>query len=522
MSDEKTPSVGFNALDRVVGFFSPKAAQQRYAARVGIANMRRSYEGAARGRTMDGWKAAGTSADAEIASDGALLRHRSRDLVRNNALAANAVQVLVNNIVGYGIRPRAATGNKRRDRKINKLWERWGQHCDAHGHGDIYSLQALAVREMIEAGDLFSLRRPRRSSRSRAVPLEIELREADHLDAGRFNHPSEGTRIAEGIEYDMTGRRSAYWMFPDHPGDTTLAWSRKFESVRVPANQVAHLFERQRVQSRGVPWGAPAMRALRDLDDWQVAEMMRKKIEACTVGVIIGEDESSGQMAATPSLRDSDGNPVESMEPGMFPIMRNGKDIKFNTPSHSSGVKEWNQTQMHIISAGFRVPYALMTGDLSQTNFSSSRVGINEFRRMIEQVQWQTVIPMLCQKWWDWFCEAAWTAGLIDSPDVPVEWNPPKFESVNPWQDAQTDLLETRAGFTTLQEQIAKRGRDPQTVFLEHKQWNDQVDDNDLIFDSDPRYVSRVGQAQQSTPGEDPEGDGSEPPAPPGAGNEED
>ena len=39
------------------------------------------------------------------------------------------------------------------------------------------------------------------------------------------------------------------------------------------------------------------------------------------------------------------------------------------------------------------------------------------------------------------------------------EWAPPKFDSVNPLQDATTDLLETRAGFSTIAQQIAKRGQ---------------------------------------------------------------
>lgn len=54
--------------------------------------------------------------------------------------------------------------------------------------------------------------------------------------------------------------------------------------------------------------------------------------------------------------------------------------------------------QQHIISAGFRVPYELMTGDLSQVNFASSRVGLYEFHRMVEAVQWQVVIRMFCQR----------------------------------------------------------------------------------------------------------------------------
>ena len=173
---------------------------------------------------------------------------------------------------------------------------------------------------------------------------------------------------------------------------------------------------------------------------------------------------------------------------------------------------------MHLIAAGFRVPYALLTGDLKEANFSSSRVGINEFRRMVDSTQWLTIIPMLCQKIWDWFTEAAWTAGLIPSPDIAVEWSTPKFESVNPWQDAQTDLLETRAGFTSLADQIAKRGYNAEDVLREHKKTLDVADALELVLDSDPRKVSRQGLAQANTPGE-----AEEPPAPPPPGdNQED
>ncbi|MCB1341094.1 MAG: phage portal protein, partial [Pseudooceanicola sp.] len=396
--------VSWGWQERVLEFFSPRAAQHRYTARIANGNLRRAYDGAAKGRLSDGWKTANTSADSEIRVAGGLLRDRMRDLVRNNALAAQAVQVLVNNIVGTGIRPRAKTGNEALDKKIDRLWKSWSARCDAHGHTDFHGLTALAVREMIEGGDLFALRRPRRLRRTSPVPLEIELFEADHLDGSRFDDRNDGVRVSTGIEYDRVGRRTAYWMFPDHPGDSSPAFRRKFESVRIPAKDVAHLFERQRVQSRGVPWGTPAIRALQDLGDWQIAEMVRKKTEACLVGVVIGE-EGDGTAGITPEVKDSDGKALESFRPGMIGYT-NGRDIKFNAPAHSGGVREWNITQMLIISAGFRVPYALMTNDMSQSNFSSNRAGLNEFRRMVDQLQWQCVIPMFCQPIWDWFIQA--------------------------------------------------------------------------------------------------------------------
>jgi len=493
--------VKWGLIDAAVSAVAPRWGAKRYAARVAIANMRRGYDAAARDRSTDGWVSGNTSADAEIATAGAILRDRMRDLVRNNAIAAQAVQVLVNNIVGTGIVPRANTGDPSLDASVDGLWARWAAGADAHGHTTFQGLLSLAVREMIEGGEVFAVKRVLRASGKdlpAGVPLRIEMREADHLvDTVSSTGLTSKARIINGIEYDRFGRRTAYWMYRDHPGSINLALSLK--PVRVPAEKVAHLFERQRVQNRGVPWGTPAMRAIRDVDDWQRAELVRKKTEACMVGIVFGADED--QMSMAPTVQDADGNLIEQFEPGLIAYARGGKDIKFNQPSSTAGVYEWHKTQLHIIASGFRVPYALMTGDLSQTSFSSSRVGLNEFRRMVSQLQHQTVIPMFCDPVWSWFIEMAQVAGLLPTDaQIPVQWTPPRFESVNPLQDAQADMLEVRAGFSSLPQQIARRGQDPETLIADWAAFADRTDALGLVFDSDPRLVSKAGLVQASDP----------------------
>ncbi|SIS76252.1 phage portal protein [Phaeovulum vinaykumarii] len=84
-------------------------AARRVMARQAFETLTRGYDGAARGRRTEGWRAPGSSADTEIGVAGALLRDRMRDLVRNNPHAAKAVAVLVNNIIGAGIRLDAAS-----------------------------------------------------------------------------------------------------------------------------------------------------------------------------------------------------------------------------------------------------------------------------------------------------------------------------------------------------------------------------------------------------------------------------
>lgn len=516
----RAPSLG--PIESVIAAFSPKRGAQRAAARLAMENLR-GYDASARGPRTDGWRTTGRAADAEIAAAGSLLRDRMRDLVRNNPIAANAVSVLTTNLVGSGIQPRAKTGNKRLDKKANEIWAWFAANCDADGHTNFDGLTTLAVREMVEGGDVFAIRRRRSMRDGLRVPLQIEMKEADHLDDRKMENRQDGNVVDGGIEFNPSGRRAAYWLFPDHPGRRSPIFTRSLEAVRVPADGVIHLYERQRVQNRGVPWGAPVMRSMRDLDDWQTSELTRKKTEAAMVGVVLGDDDGEGinpdgeavgaDRRRDRGVVDAGGQQVEGFEPGMFFYAKGGRDIKFNQPASTGGVYEWNRVQLHFIAAGFRVPYALLTGDLSQTNFSSSRVGLNDFRRLIDALQWQLIIPGWCQPIWDWCFEAAYLAGLIDRPNIGVEWAPPSFQQVNPLQDAQADLVEVRAGFASLPQMIAKRGYDPREVIAEHAEFLKETDDLGLVFDSDPRRVAKSGIAQTQGNTGPPADDADPPPA---------
>ena len=485
-------------FDRAIGVVAPRAALRRVLARQSLGALSRGYDGAAKGRRTDGWRAAGTSADSEVAIAGALLRDRMRDLVRNNPHAAKAVSVLVNNIVGSGIIPRAASGNEKLDAQANKLWASWAAQCDADGQLDFDGLQTLACRQMIEAGEVLLRRRPRRPGDGLDVPLQLQLLEADMLDAGRNGDLGDGGRVVQGIEFDPIGRRRAYWLFAQHPGDSVVTTRRRIDSAAVPATDILHLYEKQRMQVRGVPWGTPVMRALRDLDDWTQAELVRKKTEACVVGIVLGADEAEQGIA--PSVVDADGNRVEQFEPGLIAYARGGKDIRFNQPATTAGVGEWLRGQLHIVAAGFRMPYELLTGDLSQVNYSSIRAGLVEFRRLIDAVQWQIFVPGFCQPSWDWFTAQAWAAGHLAQPKIAVEWQPPRFEAVDPLKDAMADLLAMRSGTMTLAQAIARQGHNPDAVLAEIAAMNAKIDTLGLILDSDPRRVTKTGilQADQA------------------------
>jgi lambda family phage portal protein len=176
------------------------------------------------------------------------------------------------------------------------------------GQLDFYGLQTLICREMIEAGEVLVRRRLRRSSDGLPVPLQLQVLEADFLDATKSGALGAG-RLVQGIEFDPVGKRRAYWLHAEHPGNAWGALNGGLGSRPVPATDIAHVYEKQRTQARGVPWGAPVIRALRDLDDYEVAEIVRKKTEACVTAIVFGDDEA--QQGIAPAVVDADGNRVD-------------------------------------------------------------------------------------------------------------------------------------------------------------------------------------------------------------------
>lgn len=483
-----------NLLDRAVGWLAPQAGLRRARRRAAMAMLARAYEGATLGRRTEGWIAAGTSANAEIGGAMHRLRERSRDLVRNNAYAAKAVQAVVSNLVGTGILPRARSGDSALDETTDKLWSRFAETCDADGLTDFSGLQALVVRAMVESGECLVRIRARRREDGLPLPLQLQLLEPDHLDAGKTGDLPDGGFVVQGVEFDPLGRRRAYWLYPVHPGEVAMVRRASLASQPVPAASVLHLFDRLRPgQVRGAPWFAAVILKLRDLDDYDDAELVRKKIEACFAAFVTGADDEETLGA---SAADAEGRRIESFEPGMIEYLAPGKDVKFATPSHAGGYGEYMRVQLHAIAAGVGLTYELLTGDLSQVNYSSIRAGLLEFRRRMEALQWQLLVPGLCRPVWQRFVATSQAIGALPDGVIEAEWTAPRFEAVDPLKDIQADILAVRAGLMTLKEAIARQGYDPAQVLAEIGETNAALDALGIVLDTDPRKATRTGAAK--------------------------
>jgi len=450
-------------LDRLIAYFSPARGAKRLEARRVIEAL--SYEGARRGRREQNWVVGtGTSANAEISQDRITLRDRARDMRRNNAYAAKGISVLVTNRIGTGILAAADGKNKRLNERVNDGWERWIDRCDLNGKTDLYGIQALAEAARVESGECFVRLVPLSSKvDANDVPLRLQVLEPDHLDTSRNETLGEGSEIREGIEY-RAGVAVAYWIYPIHPGDNGPMLSRTMKSVRVPASEMLHYYRVQRPgQLTGVTELAPVIRRLNDLDGYADAELMRKRIAACSVGAVTTPAALPGASLG-PTTVASDGRREEQFSPGAYHYMKPGETVEFFDPKPSGDYREFFGVELHAVAAGLGIPYELLTGDLSEVTYTSHRGGLVQFRAAVEADQWQLVIPQLCRPIWERFVrDFLMSPGLV----VPAKFTPPRFGLLDPAKEVPAMIEAIQGGLRSWTDTIRREGDDPAKVLDE-------------------------------------------------------
>src|SRR5690606_5494944 len=112
---------------------------------------------------------------------------------------------------------------------------------DRQGRQNLYGLQRLVMNTVVDAGECL-VRVYNSHPDPDALPLQLDVLEPDYLDDSKYGWTESGNEIRDGIEYDATGRRVAYWLYPEHPGGGWSPVIRRTASVRVPAKEVMHIY----------------------------------------------------------------------------------------------------------------------------------------------------------------------------------------------------------------------------------------------------------------------------------------
>jgi len=453
----------------------PKA--ETVATRKAIA-FKAKYEAAGQGRRMAGWNPP-TSGPNRALEGLQRIRNRARDASRNDWSGESAIQKWVTTLIGIGITPRfKRIKSKTRKQQLVDLWNDFARQSDADCVLDIYGQQTLVVRSYLDAGEIFARRRPRFLDEDLAVPMQVQLIEAEFcplLDVDSYPGLPAGNRIRQGIELNKRGKRVAYWFYKEHPGDGVGLMGLPNEMVRVAASEVTHIFEPKRPgQLRGVSLLAPVLNRLKTIENYDDATLTRQQMANMFVGFISRglpkpeEDGDINPLSGDDVVEGLQGQ-LLGIQPGLLQELDDGQKVEWsNPPEAGTNYPDYMRTQHMGTAAAAAIPYELFSGDIKEISDRTLRILVNEFRRLAEQKQWQVVIHMFCQPVIDWFVQAGVLAGLISPEEVDdvrrVEHAPHGWQHIHPVQDPQGKKLEVEAGFRSRSSVIGERGEDPDMV----------------------------------------------------------
>lgn len=434
----------------------------------------RGYEGASIAPRLSPWRPSRLHINSLLASDGPMLRARTRQLVANTPYGANGSETFAAYATGTGIKPASQIANPDQKAAVQQAWTDWTDESDADGLTDFYGQQTLAARALFDAGEVFVRFRPRYSTDGFLVPLQLQLLEAEQLDQSMTLPAGNGNMIRQGIEFDAIGRRVAYHFWAVHPGDGTIM-NRQGEKTRVPASDVAHVYKPLRPgQIRGRPWLTAGMVKMYDLDQYDDAELSRKKAAAMFMAFLTKNIGADGASLVDGAVEPDDQGLADLvMEPSVMNILPDGVDVKFSGPADVGPNYEAFQIRnLYALCASMGLPYHAVTGDVSKANYSSLRASLVEVRRRIEQFQHETLVFQLCRVVWARWLPTAVLAGAVQLPGftrnqrelMRVKWFPPKWDWVDPLKDAQAEKLQVDSGFKSRSDVIEERGEDPEVV----------------------------------------------------------
>lgn len=272
-------------LDRLITRLSPRWALEREQARIALARSG-GYVGGAYSQRFANWTPNVRDADGDIIYDLREMRGRSRDLARNAPTARGAVETMVIYVVGTGLSVQSRIDAEllglsedeasAKQKEFERYFNTWAasQFADSNQRQNFYELQDLAERSELESGDAFALL-VKSKAPNWPYRMAVQIIEADRIcNKDRVMDTDEMT---QGI-VRKNGIPSSVWIADRHPGRVIGHVQTKWTEVSFYSNtgrrNVLHLMHMDRPdQTRGVPWLAPIIAKVKQLDRYSDAEV---------------------------------------------------------------------------------------------------------------------------------------------------------------------------------------------------------------------------------------------------------
>ena len=486
MLRRKLPAVKPTFSDRVVSYFWPEAGVRRHKARTMLA-MTGGYTGGRKDRRATRkWRPEENSADADTLPDLPDLRSRSRDLVRNTPVATGAINTVVTSVVGEGLQVKpeidreflglTEEGATAWEQAAQREWQLAKRTLDFTSAQSFDEMQPLLFRATLESGDVLIIRRFREDFGD-TYGLKLQVIEADRLS--NPEHSADGreinrNRVFGGVEINPDGRHAGYWVSNEHPGAIRpkgMVWRRVPARTRQGRPIVIHLYDRLRPdQSRGVPYLAPVIEALKQLGDYTEAEITAAVVSAMfTVFVTSDLDTEDGVLDTDDSKAAGviDSDEEIAMGNGAVIDLAPGEKVDFANPSRpNTSFEPFMVAFLRQVGVALELPFELLIKHFT-ASFSASRAALETAWQFFRKRRgWLS--NRLCQVAYEWVIEEAIMRGRLEAPgffDDPLirmafcraQWIGPARIQVDPVKEANADKIDIENRVKTRAQVIMER-----------------------------------------------------------------
>ena len=430
----------------------------------------RRFQAARMDRLSADWMATEQSINMELRTDLNRLRSRGRELLQNNDYAVKFQGMVKNNIIGpSGIRLQVriedAPGKPDRlaNAAIEAAWADYCKACDISGLTHLRDFCETLVGGLPSDGE-FLVRMVQGSDAGNKYNFALQAIDVDRIDTMcNTANTTNGNSIIMGVEVDTYRRPVALHLFAAHPNDGVQSSRQR---MRVPLTEIIHRFKVERPeQMRGIPWMSAGMLSLHHLGNFKLSALLAAEHGANHYGFFTTPDGNSPLPVNT-------GTNETISQPGVYDTL--GPGVGF-TPHESKYPNEvfgpFVKTTLQRIASGWRVAYHSLANDLEGVSYSSIRSGALEERdRWAADQEW--FINVFMEPVYQAWLQCALLSGAITMPNgspLPAakrdkfakhEWQPRRWEWVDPKSDLEAKILAVRAGLMAPQDIANAMGYD--------------------------------------------------------------
>jgi len=427
-----TLTIKENVIDRIVRFLDPVKAERRFRARAMLA-LSGSHIGASRSkRSLSQWRTSWGDADSDTLYDLPILRDRSRDLIRNAPLATGAINTVCTNVVGTGLKlqsriDREALGMEEDEadalesntEREFRLWAE-SQECDSARPLTFAGVQNLVFRSALESGDVFILM-PYVERSGSPYGLKIQVIEGDRV-CNEGNAP-DGPEVFGGVKKDSYGAPIAYHIMDQHPG--SIMGLKKLSWTIVPAfgktsgrRIVLHIFWQLRPgQTRGVPYLAPVIEPLKQLDRYTEAELMAAVISGMFT-VFIKSETGDGDLSPMSPSAEVGGKTTDEdykLASGAIVGLAPGEDIAVADPKRpNTAFDPFVLAILRQIGVSLELPFEVLVKHFT-ASYSAARAALLEAWKFFATRRYWLAVNF-CQPVYEAWMEEAVSMGRISAP----------------------------------------------------------------------------------------------------------